>query len=400
MMISGTSYLFNNTNFKESYFFTNYFLIWGWATWKRAWNLYDINMNGWENFKKNGTVLKIYKDKNFANYIESMVQNAIEGFVDTWDIQWFFSCLKNECFAIMPKFNLISNIGVSGTHSDNQSSSHFFPTRPINIKKIVHPKTVVFDSYLNNVIYKNILKGYSVSKFKIIWFLKNKLLKKIIRRFLSFFNLEIKRITNFNSKSIKYSTFESIAAYQKEAYFLVLNKFLNNDDNVLDVGFGLGYGLNLLSIVASRIWGIEVDPIAFNYCQNSLVGRNPKLQKLSIYNGYNIDFPDEYFDIVTCVDVIEYVEDYEKLIIEMLRVCRKGVFINTPNRNTENINVDGTSSNYANLHKWSFDEFKSIIEKFGQVEWNFLNGPHNGPFTQSSLINPDTVALSPFIFKK
>ena len=194
MMISGTSYLFNKAKFKESYFFANFFAIWGWATWRRAWDLYDINMNGWEDYKKNQKLLKIYKDQIFANFIESMGHDAYCNLVNTWDFQWFFSCLKNECYTIMPKLNLISNIGVSGTHSDKQTIAQFFPTKPINLRKLVHPKEVNLDYYLNSVIYKNILEGYPISKIKKILLLSIKFLKKIIKRLFKFFNLEVRRI--------------------------------------------------------------------------------------------------------------------------------------------------------------------------------------------------------------
>jgi len=232
-----------------------------------------------------------------------MCQDAYDNLINTWDIQWFFSCLKNEGYTIMPKFNLISNIGVTGTHSNDQTTSHFFPTKPINLKKVVHPQELLLDLCLNNIVYKNIFKGYPVSKFKKMLLLKNKLLKRMIRRFFRFFNLEIKRINICDAKSTKYSTVDSIkciAASQIESYFLALNKFLNNNDNVLDVGIGLGYGINILSIKASKIWGgVEVDTRAFEYCQSALVVKNPKLQKLFIYNDHDIDFPDDYFDIVT-----------------------------------------------------------------------------------------------------
>ena len=227
-------------------------------------------------------------------------------------------------------------------------------------------------------------------------------IKKFFKKILSSLGFEIIiKAKNLNQE--KYTTVASvgnIVACQIEAYFLVLNKFLNNDDKVLDVGFGLGYGINTLSIKASKIWGIEVDAKAYDYCQNTLVGRNPKLQKLLIYDGYHIDFPDEYFDIVTCVDVIEHVEDYEKLIIEMLRVCRMGVFISTPNRRPEYTNKDGTSKNYWHLREWNFEEFNKIIEKFGKIEWNFLNGPFDGPFTITNVIEKNTLTLTPFIYKK
>lgn len=200
----------------------------------------------------------------------------------------------------------------------------------------------------------------------------------------------------------KYSTIVgvgSVVPVQIEAYFLALNKYIDENAKILDVGFGLGYGLNILSIKSSEVNGVDVDVKVLNYCTNTLVGKNPRLKILKIFDGYNLPFSDDTFDVVTCVDVIEHVEDYNRLIKEMLRVSRKGVFLSTPNRRPEYTNNDGGPKNYWHLREWSFEEFDQIVSKFGWIEWNFINGPYEGPFTISTEINQDTLALSPIIFK-
>jgi ubiquinone/menaquinone biosynthesis C-methylase UbiE len=191
----------------------------------------------------------------------------------------------------------------------------------------------------------------------------------------------------------------SVVPVQIEAYFLALNKYVDENATTLDVGFGLGYGLNILSIKSLEVNGVDVDPEVLKYCTHTLVGKNPRLKILYIFDGYNLPFSDDSFDIVTCVDVIEHVEDYTRLIKEMLRVSRKGVFLSTPNRRPEYTNRDGSPKNYWHLREWSFKEFNEIIKKFGQIEWNFINGPYDGPFAISDEINENTLALSPFIFK-
>ena len=200
----------------------------------------------------------------------------------------------------------------------------------------------------------------------------------------------------------KYSTIVgagSVIPIQIEAYFLALNKYVDENAKILDVGFGLGYGLNILSIKSREVNGVDVDVKVLDYCTNTLVGKNPRLKILKIFDGYNLPFSDNTFDIVTCVDVIEHVEDYNRLIEEMLRVSIKGVFLSTPNRRPENTNKDGSPKNYWHLREWSFEEFDQIIRKFGRIEWNIINEPYEGQFTISSEINNNTFALSPFIFK-
>jgi ubiquinone/menaquinone biosynthesis C-methylase UbiE len=192
----------------------------------------------------------------------------------------------------------------------------------------------------------------------------------------------------------------SVVPCQIEAYFLALNKYVDESANVLDVGFGLGYGLNILAIKARKVSGVDVDKKVYDYCQNTIIGRNPKLIYLSLYDGYFLSFPDNHFDVVTCVDVIEHVENYDELINEMLRVSKKGAFLSTPNRRPENTNKDGTPKNYWHLREWSYEEFDEIIKKHGKTDWNFLNGSLDGPFTWSKTVQENSITLSPFVYKR
>lgn len=191
----------------------------------------------------------------------------------------------------------------------------------------------------------------------------------------------------------------TIVPCQIEAYFLALNKYVDEGATVLDVGFGLGYGLNILAIKAREVNGVDVDAKALDYCRNTVDGRNPRLVHLSIYDGYHLPFPNGHFDIVICVDVLEHVEEYHLFLDELLRVSRKGVFISTPNRRPEYTNPDGSPKNYWHLREWTFGELEVILQQHGKTEWNFLNGPYEGPFSQSKEERIDTIALSPFIHK-
>lgn len=224
-------------------------------------------------------------------------------------------------------------------------------------------------------------------------------LKKNIRLILATLRLS----SNGKPDPKEYSTIVgvgSVVPCQIEAYFLALNQYVDEGATVLDVGFGLGYGLNILSIKAKQVRGVEVDPKVLQYCNDTVLGRNPRLVSLSLYDGYHINFPDSYFDVVSCVDVLEHVEDYHLFLNELLRISRKGVFISTPNRRPEYTNSDGTPKNYWHLREWSFEELNEILLAHSStLEWNFLNGPFEGPFDTSHVIEKDTLTLSPFAFK-
>jgi len=193
-----------------------------------------------------------------------------------------------------------------------------------------------------------------------------------------------------------------IIPVQIEAYFLAVNEYVLPESRVLDVGFGLGYGLNILAIKANTVYGIDIDSKAYEYCLEFVLGKNPKLKELAIYDGYNIPYPDLFFDFVTCVDVLEHVEDYHKLIAEMIRVSRKGVFISTPNRRPEFTRSNGLPMNKYHLREWEFAELQKIIEEHGKdVEWQFINGNgFYGPFNISKTPEQKTYALAPFIYSR
>ncbi len=210
-------------------------------------------------------------------------------------------------------------------------------------------------------------------------------------------------ILNIRKDPKEYSTIVgawSMIPCQYEAYFLCMNKYINDGDRILDVGFGLGYGMNIMSIKAKEVHGVDIDQKVLDYCNTNVLGKNYKVKKLSLYDGYHIDYPDNYFDIVSSVDVLEHVEDYHKFLDELLRVSKRGVFISTPNRRPEFTKKDGSPKNQWHLREWSYEELDSILKKHGKVDWNFENGPFNGPFTISSKVQDDTLTLTPFIHKK
>ena len=119
MQISGFNAL-NKVSLKESYYFAKFGSIWGWATWKRAWKNYDLNMSGW---------LKVKEEKLYKNFCDSYLEEkwrvkvfdrAYNDKYNTWDYQWSFAKLINDGLSIVPTNNLIDNIGFgeNATHTE------------------------------------------------------------------------------------------------------------------------------------------------------------------------------------------------------------------------------------------------------------------------------------------
>jgi hypothetical protein len=145
MMVGGTNYLRDKPDIEQSYFFSRYFAIWGWATWRRAWNKYDITLKEWERIRGEGQVNFLYPQKFMRKHLTTLFDLAYQGRVNTWDIQWFYSCLFNNGLSVVPKKNLISNIGTVGTHSESTFVYNNLPVFDLYREGIVHPGLVYPD---------------------------------------------------------------------------------------------------------------------------------------------------------------------------------------------------------------------------------------------------------------
>ena len=126
MLVSGFK-LIGDYPVDDSYTFSNHAMIWGWATWRRAWNHYDIDIKEWEENKKSKCLRKYY---NFWGYIKAShdFDSVHSHAKDTWDFQWAYTVLKCGGLAVIPKVNLIENLGfgrADATHTTGNTNQDF-----------------------------------------------------------------------------------------------------------------------------------------------------------------------------------------------------------------------------------------------------------------------------------
>jgi hypothetical protein len=106
----------------HSYFFSRNIEIWGWASWRRAWQHYDRHLSQWPNLRNTDWLLTIGAgDRHFQQHWQRIFDQAFAGKIDTWDYQWVFSCWAQHGLTILPAQNLIRNIGfgADATHTTN-----------------------------------------------------------------------------------------------------------------------------------------------------------------------------------------------------------------------------------------------------------------------------------------
>ncbi len=121
MEISGYMYPIKNPSVLDESFFFRVANSWGWATWSRAWNHFDTDINKLtENFSKEDIQrFTIDHTENFWR----QVQQFKAGQINSWAIRWYLSIFNKNGLVLYPRESMIQNIGTdgSGTHSDEDS---------------------------------------------------------------------------------------------------------------------------------------------------------------------------------------------------------------------------------------------------------------------------------------
>lgn len=107
--VCGSNYQYGKWRGKGDYYFSKLTHIWGWATWKRAWDKYEFTIEG-----EDYLISKAYPLKTDV-LVRQEWEKAFKYFrancVDTWDYQWLLACWKHGGITIIPNKNLIFNLG-------------------------------------------------------------------------------------------------------------------------------------------------------------------------------------------------------------------------------------------------------------------------------------------------
>lgn len=166
-MISGENYVKDKTMFeKADYTFSLKTNTWGWATWKRAWQRCDFNLRFWPVYKKEKVMshtsyMKYYSE---LEYLTKQLDNIYrQRDKSIWDYQWRFHMMINNGLCIVPRNNLITNIGWGkfATHTKRKNDVYEVPVEGLSYP-LHHPSCVVanadFDQQYGELLFRNKLR--------------------------------------------------------------------------------------------------------------------------------------------------------------------------------------------------------------------------------------------------
>jgi hypothetical protein len=102
------------------HYFSNFALMWGWATWRDRWSEYELLPKDWRS-----VLVRMWIDRPIAfAYWWRIFRNLERRRMDSWAYQWILTLWRNRALACRPSMNLVENIGFGpdATHTKNSES--------------------------------------------------------------------------------------------------------------------------------------------------------------------------------------------------------------------------------------------------------------------------------------
>ncbi|RQH49055.1 methyltransferase domain-containing protein [Okeania hirsuta] len=305
MAISGDNFQFGNNPIESSYYFSRYPHCWGWATWRRAWKNYDNQMQLWSKLRGSKWLENILQNSRAVQYWSEIFQKNYQGF-NSWAYAWTFACWNYHGLTILPKVNLVSNIGF-GQGATHTSSINKFANMSVEemIFPLTHPPSIIRNIPADNFTEKTMFSGGLQ-----IQNVHCKVCGSISHKFdnakvLNKYNVDYFQCSNCGfvqtenpywlgeayTEAIASSDVGLVSRNQNFSLItenLILN-FFNANDKFLDYGCGYGLFVRMMRDLGLDFYGYD------KYCQNIF------------YQGWEGEINREQkYEIVTAFEVFEH----------------------------------------------------------------------------------------------
>ena len=164
-VISGNNFQLSQKRTPNSYYFSRYNHLWGWATWRRAWQYYDDTMQQWPEAQQKNLLSQIFSTPEAIQYWSNRFQVNYNGF-NSWGYAWTFACWLNQGLTILPEVNLVSNIGF-GREATHTQTVDFVANLPVNEMQfpLKHPPEIIIQTEADQYTEKTLFSGRVISSY-------------------------------------------------------------------------------------------------------------------------------------------------------------------------------------------------------------------------------------------
>jgi SAM-dependent methyltransferase len=388
MMISGDNFLPENPEIEEDYFFSRYFSIWGWATWRRAWVKYESKMAAWPALRDQRQLDHYYDQPYMRDWLTSAFDSAYSEKTNTWAVRWFFTCLFGNALCVVPSHNLVSNVGYEGAHHDGSHPLLGLATSAINLKRLKGPPMVFADRRYDSAFFEFFVapSQHQSSSASNLWTITRK------ARTVLFSFAAMGRRAIFAMIGLVRGQVSPRALLERLRIEWQYRRFLAAGNPALQPGYEEHKRRTILPVLDDGVWNPNVLPVGWGWRLDERVveypwffARLPRGEGRLLDAGSTLNFPyilrhprikekktfistlapesaaywadgisyiyedirdscfrDAYFDFICCISTMEHVGldntvfytsdqrkretggDYKTFLIELHRVLRKG----------------------------------------------------------------------------
>ena len=156
-----------------------------WATWRRAWEAFDINLKGTSR-KRLRKALKQYgcgvlERTYWCDRLDEVHKNGCDG--KSWDMQFFMSIWLKHGKGVIPNVNLSSNIGTVGEATHTMAEGNLIdnvPTSPI--LPLTHPSSETIQHEADRQFHFRYFEPGKKDwgKGKTVYYIINKTIKRLV----------------------------------------------------------------------------------------------------------------------------------------------------------------------------------------------------------------------------
>lgn len=185
--VTGTNFQSEKFQLKHSYYFSRFFMTWGWASWATRWQSHLQILEKFEKYLEDPAIEKVLKNKVASQVLIKYAKKGYYDELDAWDYQWILSCAINNGLIATSSKNLIQNIGFGeeATHTTN-GFNRSKQIEPLNFP-LKHPIIIAANQKIDDSFYKEIqLWRSTFQKYADPVFLRNAIMiktKMLLKRF-------------------------------------------------------------------------------------------------------------------------------------------------------------------------------------------------------------------------
>lgn len=129
---------------------------WGWASWRRVWQHYDVDMGQWPALRESPLLKDFFLDAHEEHDVRIMFDRVHAGIMNSWSYQLDITRIANHGLNILPATNLIDNIGFGddGTHTTSLADPRNKRTARDITFPLRHPRFIMPDEKRDLAYFK------------------------------------------------------------------------------------------------------------------------------------------------------------------------------------------------------------------------------------------------------